>query len=110
MIRRVLVGIDGSQGSRLALEWAVEHVTARGAVTDTVAVCRGAGEDRAEGYFAYLVSHRMAARVQVDQARQRLLGLVTEVAARVPAVTAPSPRSYWRWWRASAPRTAWVTL
>lgn len=86
MVDRILVGIDGSQGSRFALEWAAGDAMARGVVIDAVTVCRGAGEDRAEGYFPYMVSHRMdvPAHVQADQARQRLLGLVSEVAARFP--------------------------
>ena len=86
MVDRILVGIDGSQGSRLALEWAAEHATARGAVIDAVTVCRGAGEDSAERYFPYMTSHQMdlPGHVQADEARRRLLGLVSEVAARYP--------------------------
>lgn len=88
MAHRVLVGVDGSEGSRRALAWAVQDAAAQGAVVEAVTVCRGGGDDMAGKYFPYVTSHQMnrPSRLMVDEARRRLSGAASELAARHPNV------------------------
>ncbi|MHB1593002.1 MAG: universal stress protein [Streptosporangiaceae bacterium] len=89
MAGRIVVGIDGSEGSRQALVWAAGEASARGAVIDAVTVCRGAGDDAAEEYVPYITSHQMdrPAQPKADQALRRLSDMTTEVSADYPGVT-----------------------
>lgn len=91
MAGRILVGIDGSEGSRRALAWAIEEAAARGAAIDAVTVCRGGGDDTAEKYSPYITSHQMyrPPHVRVDAARLSLLAAVSEVAGEHPDIIAP---------------------
>lgn len=88
MAGRILVGIDGSEGSRRALAWAAGDAAARGAVIDAVTVCRGAGDDMAEKYVPYATSHQMdrPAHMKADEARRRLSDITAEIAAGYPGV------------------------
>lgn len=88
MAARILVGLDGSEGSHLALEWAVEDAAARGVALDVVTVCRGGGDDSAANYFPFMTAHNMdvPAHVGADEARRRLLDAVEAVAAKHPEV------------------------
>lgn len=72
MAARILVGLDGSEGSHLALEWAVEDAAARGVALDVVTVCRG-GDDSAANYLPFMTAHNMdvPAHVGVDEARRQ---------------------------------------
>jgi nucleotide-binding universal stress UspA family protein len=79
MAGRILVGVDGSIGSRTALRWAIEEATARGAVLDAVIVWESP-YDFAK--FYYSVDHKEIA----ERARERLLETIAEVAGPHPAV------------------------
>ena len=79
MAGRILVGVDGSIGSRAALRWAIEEATARGAVLDAVIVWESP-YDFAK--FHYSVDHKEIAK----RARERLLETIAEVAGPHPAV------------------------
>lgn len=89
MIGRILVGIDGSEGSRRALAWAAGEAAARGAVIEAVTVCRGAGDDTADDYVPYITSHQMdrPAHPEADQALRHLTSMTREIAAGYPGVT-----------------------
>jgi nucleotide-binding universal stress UspA family protein len=86
---RILVGVDGSEGSRRALAWAAADAAARGGVIDAVTVCHGAGDDMTENSVPYMTSHQMdrPAHAQADEARQRLSDITVEIAADYPDVT-----------------------
>lgn len=85
---RILVGVNGSQGSHRALAWAAEDAVARGAVVDAVTVCRGGGDDIEARYSPYQTSHLIdrPAHQMADEARQRLHAAVAEVAVGLPDV------------------------
>ncbi|MDA8368163.1 MAG: universal stress protein [Actinomycetota bacterium] len=88
MARTILVGVDGSPGSRRALAWAVEDAALQGAVVEAVTVCRGGGDDMAERYVPFITSHPMNRPIhpKVEEARQRLAATVAQMAEAYPGV------------------------
>ncbi len=84
----ILVGVDGSHASRLALAWACEDAAVRGAVVDAVIVCRGAGTGPDEAQAPAETSERSDRAVSPDvaEARQRLEDSVSEAAVAHPGV------------------------
>ena len=80
MTGRILVGVDGSDGSRRALAWAIEQAAARGAVVQPVIVWERSFDYGSEQYWP--ADEKIA-----EAARKRLAAVVTEVAGPDPAVT-----------------------
>ncbi len=89
MAGRIVAGLDGSEGSRLALAWAVEEAVAHGAIVEAVTVCRGAVKGVAERHAPYITTHPMnlPAHAEADDARRRLTEAVAQVAATRPDIT-----------------------
>ncbi len=79
MAGRILVGVDGSQGSREALRWAIEQAAARGAVLQPVIVWQRTFDYGRESYWP--TDEKIAA-----DARERLEAAIAEVAGHDPAV------------------------
>ena len=88
MARTILVGVDGSPGSRRALAWAVEDAALQGALVEAVTVCRGGGDDMAERYVPFITSHPMNRPLhpKVAEARERLAATVAQMAEAYPGV------------------------
>lgn len=80
MAGRILVGVDGSPGSRRALAWALEEAAARGSVLEAVLVWRGPYDFPKDFYFPSDEEKPIA------HARARLAEIVREVAAEHPEV------------------------
>ena len=80
MSSRILVGVDGSAGSRRALGWAVAEAEARGAIVDALFVW--------ESPYAYGEGLYMPAdeKKVADAALQRLTEAVSEIASDYPDV------------------------
>ena len=80
MSSRILVGVDGSAGSRRALRWAVAEAEARGAIVDALFVW--------ESPYAYGEGLYMPAdeKKVADAALQRLTEAVSEIASDYPDV------------------------
>ena len=75
---RILVGVDGSEGSRQALAWASDDAAVRGAVVDAVTVYRHLGR---------VASDQMGRpRRKGDEARHRLSDLISDIATDHPDV------------------------
>ncbi len=80
MAGRILVGVDGSDGSRRALRWAIEHAAARGAVVQAVIVWQRTFDYGRSGLWPVDVD-------LAEGARKRLAETVAEVAVGSPALT-----------------------
>ena len=87
MAGRILVGVDGSEGSRRALRWAIEEAAARGAVLDAVIVKPGPRTSRRANYPVDEVK-------AAEKARERLRSASSERAHRVCAGS-PSRTTGW---------------
>ena len=88
---RILVGVDGSDGSRRALSWAVEEAEKRPARVDALWVWRSAGDDMG------LELRSFPALAQLDQAQgeaggARIEQFVEEQATKHPSVRVDSRR------------------
>ena len=82
MINRILVGVDGSGGSRRALRWAVEEAAAHGAAVQAVTVWQTLYE---AGAVPYPVDEDKLA----EQARERLVRAIAQVAGQHAAGIEP---------------------
>ena len=82
---RIVVGVDGSDGSRRALRWAAADAVLRGWSVDAVMVWRDpyGGEMSLEYEVPYFRRDRLA---RLEHAREQLGEAVAEAAAAVPAV------------------------
>lgn len=80
MTSRILVGVDGSAGSRRALHWAVTEAKASGAIVDAVIVWESPYAF-GEGLYTPVDEKRFA-----DAARERLVQIIAEVAGQDPGV------------------------
>ena len=80
MIGRILVGVDGSEGSRHALAWAIGQAAAHGAVVQPVIVWQRSFDYGCDRYWP-------ADEKTAEAAGKRLGALVAEVAGPDPAVT-----------------------
>lgn len=76
---RILVGIDGSEGSRRALRWAIDTAGSLGAVVQAVIVWQRTYDYGAEGYWP--VDEEMA-----NEAKTRLSETIDDVAGNQAAV------------------------
>ncbi len=79
MVGAILVGVDGSEGSRQALRWAIGDAAARGAVIQAVIVWQRTFDYGSDRYWP--VDKRIA-----EGARKRLAATVAEVVGQNPAV------------------------
>ena len=79
MAERILVGVDGSEGSRRALRWAIEQARSRKAVLRPVIVWQRTFDYGRQSYWP--VDEEIA-----EGARTRLAATVAEVAGPSPAV------------------------
>jgi nucleotide-binding universal stress UspA family protein len=77
---RILVGVDGSDGSRRALAWAIEQAAARGAVVQPVIVWQRGFDYGSDRYWP-------ADEKTAETAGKRLGAMIAEVAGPDPAVT-----------------------
>ena len=84
-VTRILVGVDGSEGSRRALRWAIEEAAVRGASVDAVAVWQDPyrGDMTFEYEIPYLRRDRRATLEHVDG---KLAEAVAEVVGHDPVV------------------------
>lgn len=80
MLGRLVVGVDGSEESRRALQWAIDEAAARGARVQAVAAWR-AGLDFGEEFRYPLDDVELA-----EAARGRLMGAIAETAGPCPPV------------------------
>ena len=78
MTGRILVGVDGSEGSRRALAWAIEQAAARGAVVQPVIVWERSFDYGSERYWP-------ADEKVAEAARKRLEAVIAEIAGPDPA-------------------------
>jgi nucleotide-binding universal stress UspA family protein len=83
---RVMVGVDGSEGSRRALAWAVEEAAARGVALDAVTVWRGVEDEDMSFELEALPSIRQRELAMAENAAARLERVVTEASSADPAV------------------------
>jgi nucleotide-binding universal stress UspA family protein len=85
LIRRILVGADGSEGSRRALAWAVDEAALHGAKVQAVEVWRDpCGGDMS---LEFDMEHfREDRQVLLGQAEERLASAAAEAAARHPGL------------------------
>jgi nucleotide-binding universal stress UspA family protein len=85
LVRRILVGDDGSQGAREALAWAVDEAVRRGASVQAVEVWRDpyGGDMSLEFDMEYFREDR---EVLLERAQNRLAATVAEAAARHPGL------------------------
>lgn len=81
MAARILVGVDGSEGSRRALQWAVEEAQARGALVDAVIVWQSPYDFSGGLYYIRGDEEKIA-----ESARERLIETVAEVTGQNPTV------------------------
>jgi len=79
MARRILVGVDGSTGSRSALGWAIEEAAARRALLDAIIVWQSPYDFK--GSYYPFDENKIA-----ESARERLVETISEVAGPHPAV------------------------
>jgi len=79
---RILVGVDGSAGSRRALRWAVEEAAAHGGAVQAVTVWQTLYE---AGAVPYPVDEGKLA----EQARERLVHAIAQVAGQYAAGIEP---------------------
>jgi nucleotide-binding universal stress UspA family protein len=84
-IRRILVGVDGSEGSRRALAWAVGEAALHGASVQALEVWRdpSGGDVRLGSGMEHFREDR---RASPGQAQERLAAAIAEVAGRGPGV------------------------
>lgn len=80
MTYRILVGVDGSEGSRRALRWAMELAAVRPTAVRAVIVWQRTFDYGSQRYWP--VDESIAA-----DARERLAATVAEVAGQAPPVT-----------------------
>lgn len=80
MAGRIVVGVDGSEGSRRALRWAIEQATARGAHIQALIVWQRTFDYGRERYWP-------ADMALAEAAGQRLADAVAEVTGGGTAVT-----------------------
>lgn len=80
MAGRILVGVDGSEGSKRALGWAVQEAAVRGAVVEAAVVWR-TPYDLGEAPFLPVDEVKV-----VSDARERLSQTIAEVAGDRPMV------------------------
>jgi nucleotide-binding universal stress UspA family protein len=85
LIRRILVGVDESEGSRQALAWAVDEAALRGASVEALNVWRDpyGGEMSLEFDMEHFRDDR---QVLVEQTQDRLAAIVAEAAAHHPGL------------------------
>lgn len=83
LIRRILVGVDGSEGSRQALAWAVEEAALRGASVEAVSVWRDpyGGDMSLEFDMEHFRDDREAL---LDHAQDQLTATIEGATARHP--------------------------
>jgi nucleotide-binding universal stress UspA family protein len=79
-VKRILVGVDGSEGSRQALAWAIDHAAALDAVVQPAIVWQRTFDYGSDQYWP--VDEAIA-----QDARKRLTAVVAEVAGPDPAAT-----------------------
>jgi len=79
-MKRILVGVDGSEGSRYALAWAIDHAAASGAVVRPAIVWQRTFDYGRDQYWP-------VDKATAEDARQRLTAAIAEVAGPDPAVT-----------------------
>lgn len=82
VIGRVLVGVDGSKGSRRALAWALEEAAARTSVLEAVIVWRGPYDFPRDFDVSYPVDEAQLA----ERARARLAEAISEAVGEHAAV------------------------
>jgi nucleotide-binding universal stress UspA family protein len=80
VVRRILVGVDGSEGSRQALAWAIGHAAAFDAFVQPVIVWQRTFDYGSDHYWP-------ADEAIAEDARKRLTAAIAEVADPDPAVT-----------------------
>lgn len=87
MAGRILVGVDGSQGSRAALAWAAQDALAKGAALDAAIVGRTWGEAE-QSRLRDVGSEKPGppGDAGYEEARQRLFAAVSEVASSFPGL------------------------
>lgn len=85
LIRRILVGVDGSEGSRRALAWAVDEAALRGASVEALSVWRDpyGGEMSLEYDMEHFRDDR---QVLVEQAQGQLAAIAAEAVAHHPGL------------------------
>ena len=81
MARRILVGVDGSEGSRRALRWAIEEAAARRETVDAVIVWQSPYDFGGGLYYLRVDEEKI-----VQNARERLAESIAEVAGQNPSV------------------------
>ena len=79
-MKRILVGVDGSDGSRQALAWAIDHAAASGDDVQAVIVWQRSFDYGSDRYWP--VDQGIA-----EDATKRLITVISEVAGPDPAVT-----------------------
>ncbi len=90
MSGRIVVGVDGSEGSLRALQWAIEDAGFRDAAVQAVTVWRGTEiDDDMALEWATLPSLARLDRASAEQAGQRLRQAVAEVLADRPVRVDP---------------------
>ena len=84
-VRRILAGVDGSDGSRRALGWAIDEAALHGAAVDAVTVWHDpyGGDMEFEYQLPYF---RRDERAMFEHARQQLARTIAETVAGHPAV------------------------
>ena len=85
MTGRIVVGVDGSEGSRQALAWAVNEAAVRGAVVEAVNVWQSPYDHPQDFDFSYPVDEKKLverARVQLVEAIEQVAGEHGEVEVR----------------------------
>ena len=88
-IGRIMVGVDGSPGSRRALHWAVTEAAVRGVSIDAVVVLPDPyrGDTCMEFDIPYLQHNR---RVTLEHIKAQLAEIVADAVGQYPAVTIDS--------------------
>lgn len=81
---RIVVGVDGSEGSRRALAWALEEAAVRGSVVEAVVVWQSPYDLARNIEFSYPVDEGRL----VERASERLTVAVAETVAETAAETA----------------------
>jgi len=78
---RIVVGVDGSVGSRLALKWAVDEAALRGARVEAVAIWRAIeANDEMNVELAMFPSLRRRDRSLAETTKERLEEVISELA------------------------------
>ncbi|HVC25213.1 MAG TPA: universal stress protein [Acidimicrobiales bacterium] len=83
---RIVVGVDGSEGSRRALRWSVAEAKARGAAVEAISVWRGVEDPEMALEFQSFPTIGRQERALPERARQRVADAVTGAAAESATV------------------------